>query len=85
MVWNFFINNYWTFRHRTLSGRKRVRGVKFNLVSLVTVGVSYTTFVLLTLAFPNGEPLVHQGLGIVPSVVLNYFLNSYWTFRDARE
>jgi len=27
-------------------------------------------------------PQVHQLIGIIPATLVNYFLNSYWTFRD---
>jgi len=56
--------------------------LKFNAVSLLSLGVSYTTFVGLSLAFPSGSPQVHQFIGIVPATIVNYLLNSYWTFRD---
>jgi dolichol-phosphate mannosyltransferase len=62
-----------------------MRGLKFNTVLFVALGVSYTTFVLLSLAFPAGSPLLHQFAGIVPATAVNYFLNSYWTFRQGGE
>jgi dolichol-phosphate mannosyltransferase len=46
--------------------------------------VSYSTFVLLSVALPEAAPIVHQGLSIIPAVLFNYFLNSFWTFKDAR-
>ena len=55
------------------------------LVSLVALGISYGTFVLLTQLFPDVAPQVHQLIGIVPATAVNYFLNSYWTFREDRE
>ena len=33
------INNFWTFADRELAGRKRIRGLKFNVVSLAVVGL----------------------------------------------
>jgi dolichol-phosphate mannosyltransferase len=81
IIWNFFLNNYWTFRRRKTSGRTRIRGLKFNLVSIIALGVSYGTFIALSLTFPDTRPQVHQLIGIVPATLVNYFLNSYWTFR----
>ena len=46
--------------------------------------VSYGTFLVLSLLLPRAAPVWLQGLAIVPAVLVNYFLNSYWTFRDAR-
>jgi dolichol-phosphate mannosyltransferase len=54
-------------------------------VSLVALGISYGTFVLLSRLFPDVAPQVHQLIGIVPATAVNYLLNSYWTFREDRE
>ncbi len=82
IVWNFLLNNYWTFRRRKTADRIRIRGLKFNAVSFLALGVSYATFVLLSVAFPDLSPYLCQLAGIVPAALLNYFLNSYWTFRQ---
>ena len=79
---NFFLNNYWTFADRDLSGRKRIRGLQFNLVSLAALGVSYSTFVILSMLWPTVDPLWLQGCAIAPGTLVNYVLNSYWTFRE---
>lgn len=84
IISNFLINNYWTFAERALVGRKRIRGLKFNIISLMTLGVSYGTFIVLSTLFPEARPVLLQGCGILPAAFLNYFLNSYWTFREAR-
>ena len=83
IISNFLINNYWTFADRDLAGAKRIRGLKFNVVSLLSLAVSYGTFLVLSLVLPRVAPVWLQGLAIVPAVLVNYFLNSYWTFRDA--
>ena len=82
IISNFLINNYWTFADRELVGAKRIRGLKFNVVSLLSLAVSYGTFLLLSLLLPRVAPLWLQGLAIIPAVLVNYFLNSYWTFRE---
>ena len=85
IVTNFLLNHYWTFRSRTRAAssteRVRVKGLKFNLVSLLSLAVSYATFVLLARAFPGWPPQAHQFAGIVPATGVNYLLNSYWTFQ----
>jgi len=83
IIWNFLINNYWTFADRVMLGRKRVRGLKFNLVSLLTLALSYASFIMLSAVWPGARPVWLQGCAILPAVVFNYFLNSSWTFRDA--
>lgn len=83
IVWNFFLNNFWTFRSRQTRDHVRIKGLKFNVVSLVALVVSYSVFVLSSQMVPNFPPQVHQALGIIPALFVNYFLNSYWTFKRA--
>ena len=83
IISNFLVNNHWTFADRALAGRRRIRGLKFNVVSLLALAVSYGTFLLLSLLLPRVPAVWLQGLAIAPAVLVNYFLNSYWTFRES--
>ena len=82
IVTNFLLNNFWTFRERETRDRVHIKGLKFNAVSLLSLGVSYATFVAFSSAFPAMPPQVPQFVGILPATLVNYFLNSYWTFRE---
>jgi dolichol-phosphate mannosyltransferase len=82
IIWNFFLNNYWTFKDRRSPDRTRIKGLKYNLVSLATLGVSFATFSAMSLWVPRAPLQLDQLVGIVPAVLVNYFLNSYWTFRS---
>ena len=82
IVSNFLMNNYWTFAERVMIGRKRIRGLKFNVVALATLALSYATFVALSIPFPQVPPVWLQACAILPAAALNYFVNSYWTFRE---
>lgn len=82
---NFLLNNFWTFSDRKTKDRIRIKGLKFNAVSLLSLGVSYSTFVVLSLLRPDTAPQIHQLIGIVPATLVNYFLNSYWTFKHVEE
>ena len=82
IITNFVGNNYWTFRRRNLVGPVHARGLRFNVVSILSLAISYLTFVLLSHVFPGVAPQVNQFGGIVPATLVNYFLNSYWTFRN---
>jgi len=82
IVWNFFLNNYWTFKERKTRDRTRIKGLKYNLVSLATLGVSFATFSAMSLWVPRVPLQLDQLAGIIPAVLVNYFLNSYWTFRS---
>ena len=81
IVSNFLMHNYWTFADRVLAGRKRVRGLKFNLVALGALALSYLTFVALSMLFPQVSPVWLQACGVLPGGVFNYVMNSSWTFR----
>jgi dolichol-phosphate mannosyltransferase len=82
IITNFFLNNFWTFSQRDMNDKIHIRGLKFNVVSVIALVVSYSTFLLLSVLDPNGIPQVHQAISIVPATVINYFLNSYWTFKE---
>lgn len=82
ILWNFFLNDRWTFRSRNLGGKTAKRGAKFNLVSLVALALSYSIFIALNRLFPDVRPHIHQLLSTLPAALVNYFLNSHWTFRE---
>jgi len=82
---NFLLNNYWTFRWRKTKDRIRTKGLKFNAISLLSLTLSYGTFVALSLFFPDVPPQLHQFAGIIPATLVNYFLNSYWTFKHVED
>ncbi|MCM8595317.1 GtrA family protein [Accumulibacter sp.] len=81
IVSNFLLNNFWTFRWRSTRGSLQQKGLKYNVVSLVALSVSYSTFVALSAAIPEMPPQLAQFLGIIPATLINYLLNSCWTFR----
>ena len=83
IVSNFLLNYYWTFADRVMVGRKRVRGIKFNLAALASLALSYGTFVGLSFPFPRTSPVLLQACGIAPAAAFNYLVNSRWTFRGA--
>ncbi len=82
VVTNFLFNNFWTFGGRDMNDKIHIRGLKFNIISLAALGVSYSTFLILSVVNPTGIPQVHQAVGIVPATLINYFLNSDWTFKE---
>jgi dolichol-phosphate mannosyltransferase len=84
IITNFLGNNYWTFRRRSFGSGIHVRGLRFNTVSFLSLAVSFGTFVILSAALPGVAPQFHQFIGIIPATLVNYFLNSYWTFGDTR-
>lgn len=82
---NFVLHDRWTFRSRRTRDLRQVRGVKFHVVSLGSLLVSYGSFVALSHVLADLPPLVHQLLSIPPGTLFNFVLNSGWTFRDREE
>ncbi len=78
---NFVMNNYWTFGNRIMNGSNSLRSLRFTAVSLATLLLSYSVFVVLSTFFPKTSPVLFQACAIVPGALLNYYLNSRWTFR----
>lgn len=84
IISNFLFNDAWTFRQRRPRDRGYIRGLKFNAVSLVSLLVNYGTFVILEKAFPHHPLQLYQLAGIIPATLINYALNSGWTFAGER-
>jgi dolichol-phosphate mannosyltransferase len=82
ILWNFLLNNAWTFRYRPKAEHIGVRGLKFNVISLASLAVTFGTFVSLSKLFPELPLTVDQLAAILPTTAINYFLNSYWTFKQ---
>lgn len=85
IITNFLLNNAWTFAHRRTEATFLRKLVMFNIVSLVALGASYSTFLGLSLLFPLVVPQVHQALGVIPGTLVNYLFNSWGTFRGRRK
>lgn len=81
---NFMLNNFWTFRRREKKDPFHLRGLKFNLVSIMTLCVSTLAFVLTARIFRPLSPQICQLAGVLPASLLNYILNSRWTFGEAQ-
>jgi dolichol-phosphate mannosyltransferase len=77
ILWNFLCHNAWTLRWRDTTDGTPMQGLKFNVVSFLSLGISYLTFILLSLYFPTGQPQLYQIIGMVPAALVNYFLNSH--------
>ncbi|MCX6128108.1 MAG: glycosyltransferase family 2 protein [Proteobacteria bacterium] len=84
IISNFLLNNFWTFRNKETKDNIYIRGLKFNLVSLISLLVSYTSFILLSHIYTSIMPQILQGISIVPATLINYFCNAYWTFSNKK-
>ncbi len=76
-VSNYFLNRMWTFRS---SGHAVVQGLQF-------IGVSLIALVVGLIVSHFAEPHLGAGhktwfLATVSGIVVNFFVNKYWTFRE---
>lgn len=97
IIWNFILNNAWTFRDKNHLAKvgALARVFRYNLVSLVGLGIQLVTFILLTsaivhllaLAEPGPWKYPSQLVGIGIAMAWNFFSNFSWTWAqdDPRE
>lgn len=80
IVSNYVLNASWTFARRAVQGGRTARFVRFHLVAAAAGLVNYA--ILLLLARVLGVWYVAANLaGIGAATLVNYSLNSLWTWR----
>ncbi|TVM33700.1 glycosyltransferase family 2 protein [Oceanidesulfovibrio marinus] len=82
IIWNFLLNNVLTFRKRASEASFRTRFIRFHVVAGIAGVVNYAILLLLARGlglWDIGSNLVGIGFG----VLVNYFLNSRWTWRES--
>jgi dolichol-phosphate mannosyltransferase len=77
---NFFLNNAWTFRKRDTRVGFTGRILRYHLVTAVAGLVNYLTLLLLAKVFGMHD-MIGNLIGILLGTVINFFLNSLWTWR----
>ena len=81
LISNFILNNFWTFGKRITQSRIRVKFVKFHLVSGFSALINYSAFIALFLVFGLYDILANL-IGIGLAAIVNYLINSNWTWKD---
>jgi putative flippase GtrA len=74
---NYFLNRVWTFR---ASGHAVVQGMKFIAVSGVALAVGLIVSHYATPYLGPGHKTWF--LATLSGIVVNFFVNKYWTFRE---
>ena len=77
---NFLLNNFWTFRKREISRSIYKRFLQFHIVSGGGACLNYFTF-LFAFAFLGLHDILSNLIGIAVAAILNYLINSNWTWR----
>jgi len=80
IISNFFLNNFWTFKARTVKKSLQTRLLNFHLVAGVAGIINYL-FVLVLVYLVNIYDILAVLIGIAIGIIFNYAGNSLWTFR----
>ena len=82
IISNFTFNNYFTFSNRRLPGINTfiTRLLKFNMVSLIGIGLKLLVLWLLTTIFGEYD-LLFNLCGIAAATLWNYTMNVWWTWK----
>ena len=81
LISNFILNNFWTFGKRIKQSRIRVKFIKFHLVSGLSALINYSVFLILFLVFGFFDILANL-IGIALAAIVNYLINSNWTWKS---
>jgi dolichol-phosphate mannosyltransferase len=81
IVSNFLLNNWWTFRWRNFQVSFLRRGLTSNVVALLSLLISFASFLLSSYLFPSKPPVFDQFISIIPATLVNYYGQSRFTFR----
>jgi dolichol-phosphate mannosyltransferase len=84
IISNFVLNNIWTFRERAVRTLLLKRLIRFHLVAFSAGVVNY--IMLLSLYYGAGMiDVIANLIGIAAATVVNYILNSRWTWKKHPE
>jgi len=77
-VSNYYLNRIWTFRS---TGHAVREGAQFLTVSVLALIVGLIISALVAPKLGHGHKTLF--LATVAGIVVNFFVNKYWTFKDA--
>lgn len=75
---NYYLNRIWTFRS---TGHAVKEGAQFLMVSVVSLFVGLGVSALVAPWLGHGHKTWF--VGTVAGIFVNFFVNKYWTFRNA--
>ena len=78
-VSNYFLNRVWTFRSTGHAGKE---AAQFLTVSVLALVVGLVVSALAAPALGHGHRL--WLLATLSGIIVNFFINKYWTFRSVR-
>lgn len=75
---NYYLNRIWTFRS---TGHAVKEGAQFLTVSVISLFVGLGVSALVAPELGHGHKTWF--VGTVAGIFVNFFINKYWTFKDA--
>ncbi len=81
---NFIINDAWTWGDRKKGPRKRDfirRALRYYLASGLAIAIQFGTATALSIGL-GWNLYIAQAIGILLGMLVNFFVNNFWTFRD---
>ena len=81
IITNFLFNHYWTFSGRTTETSLLRKLFRFHMAAGIAGILNYTVFLVLLKAFGLHD-ILSNIIGIGLGALVNYFLNSYWTWKQ---
>lgn len=83
IIWNFFLNDAWTFKKSTNKSSRLSKFLKFQVISMVGALINWGVLLLLT-EFAGIYYLISNLVGIGVAVVWNFLANHLYTWRDEK-
>ena len=77
---NFWFNNFWTFKRRSIRTGVLSRLLQFHLVAGMSGIINYALF-FLTYKYLMINDIFANLLGIGAAAIVNYLINSNWTWK----
>lgn len=84
IIWNFTLNNLWTFSARHAQKRFSKKILAYQITSFGGLMLSQTQILIFT-NYLSIYDLLAKALGIPLVAIFNYLINSRWTFKDQTE
>lgn len=82
IIWNFFLNDKWTFKKSTNKSNIFTKLLKFNGVSLVGAAINWVVLIAITEGL-GIYFIISNLVGILVATAWNYLANKKYTWRDA--
>lgn len=88
IIWNFMLNNFWTFKHSKNTDHFLKKLMKFHLIAFSGMALNLAIYnavlfmVPLHTVFGRYDYLPAQFVAICFVFLWNYFVNSRWTWRS---